>query len=325
MKQPAKNRRSRPVDSDNAWKELLDRHFADFLRFFFPNVHAAIDWSRKPVFLDKELPKLGPKHLRGDRLADKLAKVWLKTGQRLFIILHTEIQGEARIGFNQRMYVYHYRIEDRYNCPVVSLGVVTGGTARMALGRHETDLLGCRSVFEFPVVKLQDWRGREAELLASDDPFALVVLAHLKVRTTRNHADRKYAVKRELALLVYNRGDSSEYVGSLLRFLDWLIRLPEGAEEKLGKEIEALKGEKRMPYITSWERIAEKRGRKEGRKESLLKVVLSQLRKKLGRLDAEVKANIETLSLPALTQLAEALLDFSEVADLEVWLGRKAE
>ena len=100
------------------------------------------------------------------------SKVWLKTGRRLFIILHNEIQGEARTEFNQRMYVYHYRIEDRYNCPVVSLGLVTGGVQRGAVGRYESALLGCRSVFEFPVVQLQDWRGREAELMANNNPFA---------------------------------------------------------------------------------------------------------------------------------------------------------
>lgn len=80
-------------DEDSAWKELLDRHFADFLKFFFPVIHAAIDWSRKPVFLDKELPKLGPKHLRGHRLADKLAQVWRRDGQPLMVVIHSEILG----------------------------------------------------------------------------------------------------------------------------------------------------------------------------------------------------------------------------------------
>ena len=143
-------------DEDNAWKELLDRHFAGFLKFFFPAVHAALDWSRKPVFLDKELPKLGPRHLRGQRLADKLAKVWRKTGQPLFVILHSEIQGQAGVPFNERMFVYNYRITDRYNCPVVSLGIVTGSAGQVELGRYEIELWGRQTVFRFPVVKLDD-------------------------------------------------------------------------------------------------------------------------------------------------------------------------
>ncbi len=295
---------------------MLDRHFAGFLKFFFPALHAAIDWSRQPVFLDKELPKLGPRHLRGQRLADKLAKVWRKDGQPLFVILHSEIQGQPRTDFNERMYVYNYRIADRHNCPVVSLGIVTGSAGKLAVGRYENALWGCRTLFEFPVVKLSAWRGRETELLASGDPSALIVLAQLKVNAARNDAARRYAVKRELTLLLYEHGYSKDYEESLLRFLDWLIRLPEEAEAKLSNEVEVLKGEKPMPYVTSWERRGEKRGRKEGQFE----LVLRLLKKKFGALDAKFETQIKRLSMTQLMLLAEELLDFSQVTQLESWL-----
>lgn len=131
--------------------------------------------------------------------------------------------------------------------------------------------------------------------------------------------------KREPALPLYERGYDKTYLESLLRFLDWLIRLPEAAEQKLDYEIEQLKGEESMPFVTHWERRGEKRGRREGRKESLLETVLRQLKKKLGELDTQARAQIELLSVPALTELAEALLDFSEAEDLELWLARKSE
>ena len=34
------------MPSDNAWKDILERNFQDFLAFIFPAAHAAIDWSR---------------------------------------------------------------------------------------------------------------------------------------------------------------------------------------------------------------------------------------------------------------------------------------
>jgi hypothetical protein len=312
------------LDQDNAWKDMLDRHFPEFMEFFFSEIHAAINWSRKPVFLDKELAKLGPKHLKGKRLADKLAKVWRKTGQPLFVVLHSEIQGQVSAGFNERMYVYNYRIKDREDCPVVSLGIVTGEAGGIELGRYETELWGCRLVFEFPVVMLVAWRGREAELLVSDNPFAMVVLAHLKVMEAKGEVNKKYLVKRELTLLLRERGYSREQTYSLLRFLDWLIRLPEELEQKLDDEIEEITEEKHMPYVTHWERRGEKRGRKEGVKEGLLEAVIRQLDRKLGKLDAEVKTRIEKLSVARLKKLVEDLLDFSQPDDLERWLKRKA-
>jgi flagellar biosynthesis/type III secretory pathway protein FliH len=183
-------------------------------------------------------------------------------------------------------------------------------------------------IFKFPVVKLVDWRGRGQELLASDNPFAMVVLAHLKVMKAKSDVSKKFLVKCELMLLLRERGYTVDATQSLLRFLDWLIRLPEELERKLENEIDELTEGKRMPYVTSWERRGEKRGRREGKKigekQGLLEAVILQLKRKLGKLDADVKAQIEKLSIARLKKLAEALLDFTQPDDLERWLKRKA-
>jgi hypothetical protein len=137
---------------------------------------------------------------------------------------------------------------------------------------------------------------------------------------------KKYLVKRELILLLRDQGYSAEATQSLLRFLDWLIRLPEKLDQKLEIEMEEVTEGKRMPYVTSWERIAEKRGRKEGKKigeKELLDTVMRQLRRKIGKLDLDVKRRLEKLSVARLKNLAEALLDFSQPADLERWFKRK--
>ncbi|MGH9841434.1 MAG: DUF4351 domain-containing protein [Blastocatellia bacterium] len=320
---PAKQ--SKPnVDQDNAWKDMLDRHFPEFIEFFFPEIYEAINWSRKPVFLDKELAKLGPRHLKGKRLADKLAKVWLKTGQPLFVVLHSEIQGQAGADFNERMYVYNYRIKDREDCPVVSLGIITSDPGNVELGRYETALWKCRLLFEFPVAIVVHWRGREQELLTSRKPFALVVLAHLRVMEAKGDVRKKYLVKRELILLLEERGYAPEATNSLLRFLDWLIRLPVELEQKLDIEIDEIKEVKHMPYISRWERRIEERAEKIAEKKSLLDTVARQLKLKIGKLDNDIKQRLEKLSVARLKKLTEDLLDFSQRDDLERWFKRRA-
>ncbi len=306
------------ADQDNAWKDLLDRHFTDFMWFFFAVIAAEIDWTRRPVFLDKELTKLGPRHETGKRFADKLAQVWLKNGAQIQVLVHSEVQGRAQAEFNRRMYVYNYRIADRYELEVVSLGVVTGSAGRTRLGRYETERWGCRLIFEFPVVKLTDWRGREKELEASREPFALVVLAQLKVLAAKGKTDRKYAAKRHLIELLLEKGFSREYVKSLLKFIDWLIQLPPELEEKLSQEIKGAKGGKKMPYVTSWERIAQQRGLERGER----KILLRQLARKFGELSVDATRRIEQLSISQLEKLAEALLEFTQLSDLERWLKR---
>jgi hypothetical protein len=45
-------------DFDSPWKEVLELFFPAFLQFFFPQVNAAIDWSREYEALDKELQQI---------------------------------------------------------------------------------------------------------------------------------------------------------------------------------------------------------------------------------------------------------------------------
>ncbi|WP_200861533.1 hypothetical protein [Methylohalobius crimeensis] len=47
-------------------------------------------------------------------------------------------------------------------------------------------LWGCELAFRFPAVKLDDYRQRWEELASSENPFAVVVMAHLKARETRS-------------------------------------------------------------------------------------------------------------------------------------------
>ena len=54
------------------------------------------------------------------------------------------------------------------------------------------------------------------------------------------------------------------------------------------------------------------------------KVILRQLRKRLGQLDGQTEDRINALSADRLEELEEALLDFANLADLEVWLESRA-
>ena len=78
-------------DFDNPWKDVLEHFFRHFLEFFFPEAHAAIDWSRRYESLDKELQQIVSDSELGLRLADKLFKVWLQDGQEAWILIHVEI------------------------------------------------------------------------------------------------------------------------------------------------------------------------------------------------------------------------------------------
>ncbi len=93
-------------------------------------------------------------------------------------------------------------------------------------------------------------------------------------------------------------------------------------EEQLGKEMQELHPQEKdsvMEIVTSWM----KRGLEQGRQEGLdheRKILLRLLRKQLGDLDPAVEEQIKSLAADRLEQLAEALFDFSSLADLGTWL-----
>ena len=59
-------------DFDIAWKQALEWFFEPFVAFFFPVLHAEIDWSFEPLFLDKELQEAVPEAASGRGTVDKL-------------------------------------------------------------------------------------------------------------------------------------------------------------------------------------------------------------------------------------------------------------
>lgn len=102
-------------DFDSAWKEALDTWFEPFMAFFFAEAHREIDWARGVRMLDKELQRITPESEHGRRVVDKLAKVWRTNGKDEWVLIHVDVQSQQERGFAERMFVYNYRLFDRYN------------------------------------------------------------------------------------------------------------------------------------------------------------------------------------------------------------------
>jgi len=280
------------TDYDSPWKEVLDRYFELFLAFFFPLAHSEIDWSRGYETLDKELQQVVREAELGRRVVDKLVRVWRRDGEEEWVLVHVEVQGYEEADFGRRMYVCNYRLFDRYNRKVVSLAVLADERAGWRPDRFGYSLWGCTIEFQFPIVKLLDYAADEAALEASANPFAAVVLAHLKTQQTRQDPETRRAWKLRLVKGLYDRGFSAADVRQLFRFIDWMMDLPEELQKQFWQEVHQYEEEKRMPYITSVERIGMKKG--------LLKGI---------ELGLEVKFGAEGLKL---------LPEIRELKDLEV-------
>jgi hypothetical protein len=259
------------TDYDSPWKEALDAYFEPFLALLFPKAHSQIDWSRGYESLDKEFQQVVREAEVGRRYVDKLVKVWTKEGIEAWVLIHVEVQTARETEFPLRMYVYNYRVFDRYNRPVASLAVLADDEPNWRPSEFCNSLFDCEAGIRFKPVKLLDFAAHEAMLEESSNPFAKVVLAHLKARQTHDDPAARHAWKVRLVRGLYERGFSAKDVRDLFRVIDWLMVLPPALNTLFWQDLDRIQEERRMPFITSVERVGHCRGLRQGI-EALLQV-----------------------------------------------------
>ena len=306
---------------DSPWKEVVEIYLPEFIAFFFPKAHNAIDWSKGFEFLDQELQQVARDAELGKRFVDKLVKVFLKDGQETWILLHIEIQSQYEQNFAERIYVYNYRIYDKYRRNVVSLVVLGDDSAHWRPSEFGSKLFGCEIQFTFPSVKLLDF-AQDSQPLADDaNPFAVVVLAHLTANETRKNQQARFQGKLSLTRRLYRQGFSRQDILNLYRFIDWVMGLPEQLEQDFLEEVRQFEEENRMPYITNAERLGIKQGIQQGMQREGANLVLRQLNRRFGSVASDIEPQIRQLSVEQLEDLGEALLDFATEQDLLNWLN----
>ncbi len=226
------------ADFDSPWKEALDVYFQAFVLLFFPDMHAEIDWSRPVEMLDKEFQQLVPRAARGRRTVDKLVKVWRRNGRAAWVLIHVEVQAQRDRAFARRLCLYNCRIFDRYDRDAATLAVLADDDPNWRPTEFRRGLWGCSLRMRFPAVKLLDFAGREAELEASHNPFAKIVLAHLKTLETRGNPAERRNWKLRIARGLHECGFSAEDVCRLLNLVDWLMELPRRLERNYQQELD---------------------------------------------------------------------------------------
>lgn len=160
--------------------------------------------------------------------------------------------------------------------------------------------------FDFPVAELLDYNARWDELEASSNPFAVVIMAHLKTQQTRGDEQHRYSWKLRLTRMLYERGFSRTEIVNLYKFIDWLMRLPKELESGYWIEMREYEEEKRMPYVTTAERFGREEGLQQGFQQGFQKSLSKLLARRFGESAQAVLPRLENLSADQLDQLMDS-------------------
>jgi hypothetical protein len=174
--------------------------------------------------------------------------------------------------------------------------------------------------FNYSVIQLNrlHWR----DFLRQENPIAAALMAKMQIQP-EDRARVKLECLRLLATLHLDAARMQLISG----FIDTYLRLNPQEEKLFQAELGRMglvEQEEVMKIVTSWMEQGLEQGKQEGKREEALLLILRQLNRRVGAIDSKLHEQIRSLSISQLEELGEALLDFSDLSDLRVWLERQA-
>ncbi|MDB5323598.1 MAG: hypothetical protein JWN40_5229 [Phycisphaerales bacterium] len=299
------------IDHDQLFKELLTYFFVEFVELFLPDVAAYMDRGAVE-FLDKEVftdVTAGERHE-----VDLVVKTKFR-GQAAFFLIHVENQSHAESGFAKRMFRYFARLHERHDLPIYPVALLSYDAPRRPEPEsYRVEFPGKRVLdFSFTVIQLNrlNWR----DFVRSNNPVASALMARMSIAPE----DRPRVKLECLRLLATLRLDHAK-MQMIAGFVDAYLRLNPDEEQSFRRGVEVLTPDDKetvMQLTTSWERNGMHRGKTE--------LIARLLRRRFGELPAAMEARIDALADERLGEMAEALLEFSSLADASTWLDAAAK
>ena len=162
------------------------------------------------------------------------------------------------------MYIYNYRAFDLYQKPVISLAILGDERVNWRPDSYNYTIAGCEVSLKFPTVKLLDYEESWSELEASSNPFAIIVMAHLKTKATTGKLPEREQWKWRLIRGLYEKEFEREQIIKLFEIIDNMMTLSPELQSSLESKIKQFEEERTMPLMSNMELRGIKRGKKIG-------------------------------------------------------------
>jgi hypothetical protein len=239
------------LDEDDVFKTFFTKNVENVIAIVNPPLHAAVDWSVPPEFLEQELINFLRGRLRQvdkRKVADKLLKLKLLSGKDIFVFLHHEIQNALTDDLSQRWFKSRMLISLRYNVEeITTIILFTGDAPKRKHSLYDYSCFGTRTTFKtnaFVIVKQS-----AKQLIAMNNPAALAFLAAKYAVQSKGDMKKRLKLKKKVFDLAKEKGFSSEVLEEVLTFVfDYMI-LPQKMEDEFLLEVpffQQLKSDKKM-------------------------------------------------------------------------------
>lgn len=299
------------LTQDKLWKAIFEDCFQEAIAYFLPEFYPTINWERGYQLLDKELQQIFPESAETHRRADLLAKVWLLDGQEQWLLIHVEVQGYKDPDFAHRMFVYYYRLTDRFAVPVSALALLTDPEVSWVPDTYHFQCMGTELVYRYPVYKLAVHSPEEFD--ADANMWALVMKSALLGLHAKKDDDALLQMKINLYRDLRKHGYEAQQAKNLLQFIKYYVRF--GRQDYFSKfddEINKVENKKTEPMgiieLVSEHLLeeAEEKGIEKGQEKMLLSAIPRLLEKDPSLTDKEL-AGIFAVPVSTVLKVKEKL------------------
>lgn len=295
------------MSHDQLSKSLIETFFPEFLRLALPASVTRLHLA-EATFLDKELFTDWPSGER--RELDLLARVPVEQGE-VHLLVHVEIETEARAGMDERLWRYYMQIRLRHDLLVLPILVnLRGGRPGLEIGILEEGFEAPPTgVFRYRVLGLSGCRAEE--WLTRPEPVAWAFAALMRPGAWS---------RAELKLECLRRVERSDVTGwrkqVLVNWIETYVELSgEDAAEFLWL-LELDENREIQDMELTWLEKAEVRGEVRVL-DKMRSAVLQRIAQRYGSVPERIQKGIqETDSVESLVEMVERLPTLESIDDL---------
>ena len=214
-------------------------------------------------------------------------------------LAHIEVQTQRDSTLPRRLLDYHYHIERRHRCRVITFVILGDLSPSWRPGQFSSDVPPLGMSLGYLSLKLIDLELKLELPRFRGNPVAMVVRAHLAALRTRHDLEARYTQRVALVRRLYEEGFSRKDVVFIHGLIDRLMILPRPLMIRFRQELFTIEKDKNMPYVDTLTRMSLQEGRKEGRQEGSLvqarESVIEALEIRFGEISSDLRERITAL------------------------------
>ena len=206
-------------------------------------------------------------------------------------LAHIEVQTQRDSTLPRRLFDYHYHIERRHRCRVISFVILGDLSPSWRPGQFSSDVPPLGMSLGYLSLKLIDLELKLELPRFRGNPVAMVVRAHLAALRTRHDLEARCTQRVALCRRLYEEGFSRKDVVFIHGLIDRLMILPRPLMIRFRQELFTIEKDKNMPYVDTLTRMSREEGSLTQARES----VIEALEIRFGEVSADLRERITAL------------------------------